>query len=163
MRRFLFIVPLFVLSIPAAAQAQSPIKTTWKCGVVQPTTAVPLPGQTDHVYSVYKVNCTADAGEIAGVKQKEGTATEFADAKPTGAMGHGIFVETLENGDTITYKYQMTTTTKDKVVQSASNTWTIAGGTGKLKGITGTGTCKGKGDAEGTLSLLCTGGYTLAK
>ena len=76
--------------------------------------------------------------------------------------GHGIFVETLESGDTVSYKYQMTSTTKDKIVQAASDTWTITGGTGKLKGIKGSGTCKGKGDAAGALSLDCMGKYTMA-
>jgi hypothetical protein len=164
MRRFLFVVPAVLAMWPLAAQAQTPLNVTWKCNVVQPMpTPLPVPGEADRVYAVYQAKCTTDAGEIAGVKQKEGTTTEFADMKPTGAMGHGVFVETLENGDTIAYKFQATSTTKNKIVQSATDTWTITGGTGKVKGIKGTGVCKGKGDAEGSITLLCTGNYTLPK
>ena len=163
MRRLLIVVPMFVMSV-VAAQAQTPLKVTWKCNAVQPVPAgVPVPGQADRTYTVYQVKCTTDAGEIAGLKQKEGTATEFLDAKPTGGMGHGVFLETLENGDTIAYKYQVSTTTKDKLIQSVSDTWTIASGTGKVKGIKGSGTCKGKGAADGTVTFDCTGDYTLPK
>lgn len=162
MRRFLLVATVFLLTMPALAQGQGAIATSWKCARVEPVNTIPVPGQADHAYSLYQVKCTASKGEIAGAKQKEGTATEFAESMGNAGTGHGIFVETLESGDTVSYKYQMTSTTKDKIVQAASDTWTITGGTGKLKGIKGSGTCKGKGDAAGALSLDCMGKYTMA-
>jgi hypothetical protein len=163
MRRFLPFV--FVLCVPISAvvaQGQKTINSAWKCSVVEPVTAVPVTGQTDHSYSVYQVNCTATSGEVAGVKEKTGTATEFVEAMGTANKGHGIFVETLENGDMVTYDYQFTSTMNGKVAESASNTWTMTSGTGKAKGIKGSGSCKGKGNADASLSLECTGSYTTA-
>lgn len=160
MRRF----PIFALGllIPAViAQAQTPLKASWKCSIVEPVSAVPVAGQTDHAYSVYQVNCTATGGEVVGVKEKTGTATEFAEVMGNSNKGHGIFVETLENGDMITYDYQFTSTMNGKVATSASNTWKMVSGTGKAKGIKGSGTCNGKSDADGSLSLECTGSYTM--
>ena len=49
------------------------------------------------------------------------------------------------------------------VLQSMQNKWKIVGGTSKLKGIKGQGTCTGKGAPEGGLTFDCTGEYTLPK
>jgi hypothetical protein len=163
MRKFLPFVFVLCLPIPTVvAQAQTTLNNAWKCSVVEPASAVPVTGQADHAYSVYQVKCTAVNGQIAGVKEKEGTATEFAEVMGNTNKGHGIFVETLENGDMITYDYQFTATMNGKVAESASNTWTMTGGTGKAKGIKGSGTCKGKANADGSLGLECTGSYTTA-
>ena len=161
MRRCL--LPLLCLTLPTvAAQAQSPLKNAWKCSVVEPVAAVPVAGQANHAYSVYQVNCTSTGGEIAGVKEKGGTATEFAEVKGNASKGHGIFVETLDNGDTITYDYTFTSTMNGKVATAAGSTWKIVGGTGKAKGIKGTGVCKGKGNPDASLDLQCTGSHTKA-
>jgi hypothetical protein len=146
-----------------AAQGQTALNTSWKCSTVEPVNAVPVAGQAGHAYSIYQVKCTATKGQIAGVKDRSGTATEFADVNGTSHKGHGIYVETLANGDMITYDYQFTATVENKIAQSASNTWTMLSGTGKMKGITGSGSCKGKGNADAPLSLDCTGNYTVAK
>ena len=121
MRRFL--LPALCLTVPTVVvQAQSPLKAVWSCSVVEPVAAVPVAGQADHAYSVYQVKCTATSGEIAGVREKTGTATEFAEMKGKSSKGHGIFVETLENGDAITYDYQFSSTMNGKVATAASNT-----------------------------------------
>ena len=156
---------VFVLGLPiptGAALGQTTLNATWKCSVVEPASVVPVAGQANHAYSVYQVKCTASSGEVAGVKEKEGTATEFAEVRGNANKGHGIFVETLENGDMITYDYQFTSTMNGKVALTAGNTWKMVRGTGKAKGIKGSGTCKGKGNPDASLSLECTGTYTTA-
>jgi hypothetical protein len=160
-RSFLPVLCLTMSTV--AAQAQTPLKAAWKCSVVEPVAAVPVAGQANHAYSVYQVNCTSTGGEIAGVKEKSGIATEFAEVKGNANKGHGIFVETLENGDAITYDYTFTSTMNGKVATAASNTWKMVSGTGKAKGMKGTGGCKGKGNPDGSLNLECTGTYTAAK
>jgi hypothetical protein len=162
MRRFLPFVFVLWLSIPTAvAQAQTTLNNAWKCSVVEPAAAVPVAGQADHAYSVYQVKCTATNGQIAGVKEKEGTATEFAEVMGNTNKGHGIFVETLENGDMVTYDFTFSSTMNGKVAESASNAWKMVSGTGKAKGIKGSGTCKGKGNPDASVSFECTGSYTI--
>ena len=157
-------LPVLGLTIPlAGAQAQTALKAAWKCSVVEPAASVPVTGQADHAYSVYQVKCTASSGEIMGVNERTGTATEFAEVKGNSSKGHGIFVETLENGDTVTYDYTFTSTMNGKVATAASNSWKMVSGTGKAKGIKGTGMCKGKGNPDASLDLTCTGSYTEAK
>jgi hypothetical protein len=136
------------------------LDTGWKCSAPETPASLPLPGQTDHTYTIYKVTCTATKGSVNGVKEKSGTATEFADGTATAATGHGVFMETLENGDTITYTYTLKGTMANKMMQSGSNAWTMASATGKMKGIKGSGTCMAKGNPDGSANFECKGTYT---
>jgi hypothetical protein len=73
-----------------------------------------------------------------------------------------VFVETFDSGDKIFYTYQATGTMKDSAFQVGENKYRITGGTGKMKGIKGSGTCKTTGSADGGLEYTCTGEYTIA-
>jgi hypothetical protein len=125
--------------------------------------AVPVGDSPDHMYIVQEVKSTATKGEVGGVKEQEGIATEFADVVGDKATGHGVFVETLANGDKINVTYQFQGTSKDKVFQAGSNKWTFVSGTGMMKGAKGSGTCKAKGNPDGGIDFECTGTHTLAK
>ena len=110
-----------------------------------------------------QIKCTSTKGEVAGVKEKEGTGTEFAEITGDKSIGHGIFVETLANGDKITVAYQFTGTLKNGQMQSGSNKWQATNGPGKFKGIKYSGTCTAKGNADGSAAFTCNGTYTLPK
>lgn len=125
--------------------------------------AVPVPDKADHAFIVDGVKCTAAKGEVAGVKQKDGAGTEMAEATGNKSTGRGIFVETLANGDKITYSYTFTGVAANNVMQSGSNKWTAISGTGKFKGIKGSGTCTAKGNADGSAVYDCIGTYTMGK
>jgi hypothetical protein len=49
------------------------------------------------------------------------------------------------------------------VPESAEGTWSFVGGTGKLKGLKGKGTYKGKYAADGTSTYEIEGEYELPK
>ena len=174
MRKLLSLLPVFVLvmsvayaqgAAPAAGQTmvKGDVNAVWKCSAPEGQTQLPVPGQANRAYSIFKGKCTAASGTINGVKEKDGMFVEFSDATATTAKGHGVFVETLVNGDTLTINYTTTGTMKDNMMLSGGNTWTIASGTGALKGIKGTGGCKGKGNPDGSGEFTCTGTYTIAK
>jgi hypothetical protein len=156
---------LLLLAIPSIlfAQGTGKISTTWKCAAPSPMHALPVGDTPDHIYSVQHGRCTATSGEIAGVKQKEGTSTEFTDGMATTAKGHGVFIETLANGDKIVYSYEFTGNIKNKMLDTGSNKWTVTSGTGQFKGIKASGTCDGKGNPDGSADFTCTGTYTLSK
>lgn len=169
MRRLMLIgmVAVGVLAAAGMLQAQmtgaGKVDTQWNCAAPSPVHALPVGDAADHAYVVQQVKCTATRGEVAGVKDKDGMATEFAEGMGDNAKGHGIFVSTLANGDKITYSYTFTGVSKNKMLQSGSNKWTMTGGTGTFKGITGSGTCTAKGGAGGSAIFDCTGTYTAAK
>jgi len=151
-----------------AKAAQAPtgggkIAATWKCAPPNPMNSIPVGDDPGHAYVIDQGKCTATKGEIEGVKETEGTATEFMEVKGNTGKGHGIFIESFPNGDKITYPYDFTATLVNNVPQGGSNKWTMASGTGKFKGIKGSGSCTGKPNPDGSATYDCTGTYTIAK
>jgi len=166
MRRLLFVLAATCLVVPmtlAQTPASGKTTTSWTCAAPNPVNALPVGDEPNHLYVVEQVKCSATKGEIAGVKEKEGTATEFAEVTGDASKGHGVFVETLANGDKAFVSYTFTGASKSKVMVSGSNKWTMTGGTGMLKGVKGNGTCTAKGNADGTANYECSGSYTLGK
>ena len=169
-RLFLAVAAACFLFGSAAAQMQSQaaqaaksgtISSAWSCAVPSPVHALPVGDTPDHMYVVRQVKCTATKGEIAGVKEVEGTGTELVDARGNNATGQGLFVEKLANGDTIHVRYDFKGTSKDKVFQTGSNKWSVVGGTGMFKGAKGSGSCTAKGNPDGSANFECQGTYTL--
>lgn len=144
--------------------AQEKISSQWKCEVMpadQHTIAVG--DQEGHSYSLAQGKCTAEKGSMGDAKEQEGTFTEVADMTTSTAQNHGVFVDTLAGGDKVFYHYNGTQTWKDGKMQTGSNKWTLAGGTGKFKGVKGEGGCKGQGNADGSSVWDCDGTYSTAK
>lgn len=166
MRRLLLVLAATGLAV-STTLAQTPASgktaTSWKCAAPNPVNALPVGDAPNHMYVVQQVKCTATKGEIGGVKEQDGTGTEFAEVTGDASKGHGVFVETLANGDKAFVSYTFTGTSKNNVMASGTNKWTMTGGTGMLKGAKGSGTCTAKGNPDGTANFECTGSYTLAK
>jgi len=140
------------------------VDSSWHCKAPNPAYNIPVPDAPGHAYAIQQFSCAATKGEIAGVKEKDGIATEFGEVTSAGVKGHGIFTETLANGDKLTVSYTSSATMgANNQMQAGGGPWTVTGGTGKLKGITGKGTCKAKGNADGTADFNCVGTYSIPK
>jgi hypothetical protein len=168
MRKLLLIPALFVVASAAVLLAQTAapagkLDTQWKCAPPNPIHALPVPDAANHSYVIQQGKCTAAKGEVAGIKEKEGSSTEFMEGTGDNGKGHGIFVATYANGDKITYTYTFTGVSKNNMLVSGGNKWTMGGGTGKFKGITGSGTCTAKGTGDGGGVYDCIGTYTMGK
>jgi len=74
---------------------------------------------------------------------------------------HGSFNVTMDNGDKVYYTYEESRSTD--IAKPGSNKWQIHGGTGKYKGIKGSGTCAGTFSADGSSDWACTGTYSIGK
>jgi hypothetical protein len=170
MRKLLWTAALAVLAmvgmvsmLDAQAGVAGKVDTQWKCTAPNPMHALPVGDAPDHAYVVEQSKCTAAKGEVGGVKEKDGVGTEFAEVTGNTAKGHGIFVATLASGDKIVYSYTFTGVSKDNKFVSGSNKWTMTSGTGKFKGVTGSGTCTAKGAGDGSGTYDCVGTYTMPK
>lgn len=169
MRKLLLPVTVICLAVPVVlaqtgtSATPGTLNTSWHCKAPTPAYNIPVPESANHAYGIDQVACTATKGEIAGIKEKDGIATEFAEVTGSASKGHGIFVETLANGDKITVAYQSTGTMNGAQFVSGGNSWTVTSGTGKVKGMTGKGTCKAKGNPDGTADFDCTGSYMIPK
>lgn len=102
--------------------------------------------------------------EIAGIQNKEGVGTAFAEIGGNASRGHYYFVDTMTNGGKAYWRQEFSLNLKDGVPQSADTKWTFVGGTGKLKGLKGKGTCKlTSAAADGSATWDCEGEYELPK
>ena len=146
-----------------AAPASGKVDVEWKCPAPNPVNMLPVGDKPDHAYVIEQFKCVGTGGEIAGVKHKDGEGTEFVEATGNTSKGHGVFVETLANGDKLTFSYTLTGTSKDKKMVSGNNSWKATSGTGKFKGLTSSGTCTAKGQPDGGIVFTCIGTYALAK
>jgi hypothetical protein len=153
----------FVFLSASAAMAQGKVAVQWSCAKPVLAHNIDAGDQPNHLYSISQMKCTATTGEIAGVKQKDGMGTEFHEITGISDRFHGVFVETLANGDKITYKYEGTATIKAGQLEAGSNKWSATSGTGSFMGIKAAGSCKGMGKPDGSTLFDCSGDYTPAK
>ena len=162
MHRGLFVVCSMCLSI-SGAMAQGKVDSQWNCGKATDGHSIDVGDQPGHAYAISQLNCTAAKGEIEGVKEKEGVVTEFDEVKGNAVRFHGVFVETLGNGDKLHFTYAGTGKMEKGQLQTATEKWSLVSAAGKLKGAKAEGTCKGKGNPDGSSTFDCEGNYTLAK
>lgn len=146
----------------AVASAQTKYTISGKCAKADNPQSIPAGDKDGHVFMVQQGKCTTDKGGAGDAKSKDGVYSEHDEVMGNHLKAWGVYVENYENGDKVFYTYQGASTTKDGALTSGSNTWRLTGGTGKMKGITGSGGCKLTPGEGGGLNYSCTGEYTLA-
>ena len=161
--RKLMLVGFLVCLSAGVAVAQNKIANGWACAKPAMPHSIDVGDQPGHAYAIDQLKCTSTKGEIGGVKEKEGTGTEFSEVTGNNSSGHGIFVETMANGDKITFTYQTTATLKNGHMVSGSDKFQATSGSGKFKGIKASGSCTGTGNADGSTNWSCTGTYSIPK
>jgi hypothetical protein len=150
---------LFVLAV-AVTPAQTKMSTSGKCGKPDTAQSVTAGDKDGHVFMIAAGKCVT-AGKVAGATSKEASFAEHAEVTGDHATTWGAFVETFDSGDKIYYSYQSNSTVKDGKLVSGADKWQITGGTGKMAGMKGSGTCKlSPGTTEGGLDYACTGTYS---
>lgn len=149
----------------AAAMADTFTGTCTCGGKSDPQHELMLPAgdRPDHQLGVEAYKCVwTKPLEIAGDKTKDGVATDVVDIKGIKVTFHGVHEVTLQSGDKIALSYQGSGTSENKKNLS-KGTFTIAEGTGKLKGIKGKGTFDCKPAGEDQVSCDVDGEYELGK
>jgi len=155
----------YIVLIGSVAVAKDKLISEWNCGKASDLHSIDVGDQANHSYAVSQVTCTSVKGEVGGVREREGIATRFTEKIGDTTQWHGVIVVTTENGDKIHYTYanKGPGQLKDGKFQSGSEKWSIVGGTGRFSGAKGEGTCQGKANANGSVTWICEGSYTLAK
>ena len=147
-------------ALPASAQTKQSF--AGKCGKPEGVQTIPAGDKEGHVFMIQQGKCETTSGEMEGVKSKDGSFAEHGENSATRTQSWGLYTETYENGDKVFYDYHTTGSVKDGNFTTGGNTYRIIGGTGKMKGIKGSGSCKLKGTADGGLDFNCTGEYTVS-
>ncbi|MBZ5565050.1 MAG: hypothetical protein LAP13_21845 [Acidobacteriia bacterium] len=155
---------LVVFALAAVASAQTKISGTLQCGKTDPVYTIQVGDRPNHSFGISQTKCTwTKPLEIAGVQSKEDVYTGFSEISGNRSNGHSYGVITMANGDKCYGRLQLSATLKDGVLESAEGKWSFVGATGKLKGLKGKATSKGKGAADGTSTWEVEGEYELPK
>lgn len=154
---------LLALSAAEAAEAQMKLSAKQQCAKPDPNYAVPVSDGADHALTLGVVKCTWTAGDLGGEPLKEETGYVVSDARGSTSRDHGYTVGSVASGDKYFVRFEGTSTVKNQVPTDARCTWTFTGGTGKLAGLSGKGTCKGTFAADGSASFDMEGEYTIRK
>lgn len=155
---------LLLSAMAAVAGAQTKISGTNHCAKPDPQTSVQVGDRPNHALSLGQNKCAwTKPWEIAGIPGKEGVATFSGEITGNTFRFHAYYVDEMANGDKAYYRYQGTATMKDGVSQTEEGSWSLIRGTGKLKGVKGKGTYKGKPGADGTMTYEVQGEYELSK
>jgi hypothetical protein len=162
MKNKILLTCALLLVAVATGSAQTKHTFSGTCAKADNPQSLPAGDKDGHVFMIQQGKCTTASGEIGDAKSKEGTYTEHDEVMGNHLKAWGVYVETYDNGDKVFYSYQGASTMKDGALVSGSNTWRLTGGTGKMKGIKGTGGCKLTPAEGGGLKYDCTGEYTLA-
>jgi hypothetical protein len=151
-----------VMAMAVSAGAQS--KFSGKCtqGKPDPNYTVQVGDKADHAMVLAKVKCTWASGDLGGDTLKEEEDVFTADVKGRTSRDHGYGTGTVASGDKYFVRFDGTTTYEKNAPVSGICTWNFTGGTGKLKGLTGKGTCTGKFDATGAAEFDIQGEYQIA-
>ena len=153
---------LMAWSIAASASAQTKLTGKEHCAKPDPDYSIEVGDQPGHILSARKAACTWTEGmEIAGLKVK--AAQDVATGEVTGATARdtGYHVATMDNGDKYTVRFNGTAMMAKDKTGAITGKWTFVSGTGKLKGIKGSGTYKGTVAADGSADVDVEGDYTL--
>jgi hypothetical protein len=154
---------LAALAVALSASAQTKLTGTVHCVKGDPDYSIEVGDAPGHVLTARKSACTWTGGEIAGMKVT--AAQDVATGEVNGNMAHdsGYHVATMDSGDKYTVHFAGAATMAQDMTGTITGKWNFVSGTGKLKGIKGGGTYKGKANADGSADVDVTGTYTLAK
>jgi hypothetical protein len=153
---------VMAIALASTARAQTKTSGTLHCNKPDPAHSIDVGDHEKHSMTVTKFQCTwTKPFEMGGSETKEGPSVELGETTGDKSSGRGVHWGTMANGDKYFVRYQGTSTSKDGAPPTISGTWSYTGGTGKLKGLTGKGTYKGKGNPDGSATFDVVGDYKL--
>jgi hypothetical protein len=161
--RFLMAAGLAFI-IVSAVGAQTKFSGTVQCAKPDQNYSIDVGDKPGHAYTLEKDSCTwTSPTMINGLKITSDNGVSTGESTATRATTTGSRVATMDNGDQMFVTTHDSTPIKNNAMPTVINgTFTITGGTGKLKGITGKGTYKVTPAADGSASVTVEGEYTVA-
>src|SRR6266700_3515236 len=129
--------------------AQTKLSGAGTCGKPDVTHTIAIGDRPNHSFTISQI--------------KGGAGVQSDEVSDSTSQFHGYFLDTMSDGNQAHYRYVGTTTLKDGALQSAIWNWLFVGGTGTLRGLRGSGSCRAKSIGNGVSAWECTGSYQLPK
>jgi hypothetical protein len=154
---------LAALMIALPASAQTKIAGKVHCDKADPNSMIEVGDKANHLLYARKAACTWDGSqEIAGLKTKTGVDVATGEVNAATMRDSGYHTATMDNGDKYVVRFTGSAAMGKDNAGTIDGKWTFVSGTGKLKGIKGSGTYKGASHADGSADVTVDGDYTLA-
>ena len=139
-----------LLAAATFADAQTKTSGTGKCGKPVKQEMIEVGDRANHALILAQFACSwTTPVEMAGLKSKDYTGTMTSDSNSGKSQDRGYVVIVMENGDKAFVRFQGAGTNTKEGANTGGGTWSYTGGTGKLRGLTGKGTYKSSGNADG--------------
>jgi len=152
---------LLALLPTGRAQAQTKLAGKQQCAKSDPNYTLPVGDHAKHTMALAGLKCTWSEGDLGGDRLTDEADTYTSDISGNLSRDQIYGVGSVASGDKYFVRYVGTTTLKDGAPVRGQCTWTFTGGTGKLKGLSGKGTCKGTFSADGTAAWDLQGDYLI--
>jgi hypothetical protein len=160
--RKLSLLLLVACAIAVPASAQMKVRGKETCAKPDSMQSVDAGDKPGHSLMIQKGTCTwSTPFEIAGLKAVSSVDVSTGEAWGPNVTQHGYDTATMDNGDTITSKYSGTMKVASDGTATFNGTWSVVSATGKLKGISGSGSYGGTGAADGSGTSDVKGEMTL--
>ena len=159
--RKVILVPALLCGMAVIAGAQTKISGKLTCA--KPNVRE-TGGDGGQMIMFQKANCTwSTPFTIDGSKPGRTVDVAIGDMNGSIARNHGYSTTVMDNGDSTIVRYEGTMQMKKDGSGTLKGTWKYVRGTGKFKGISGSGTYKGEGAADRSAWADVSGHYSLAK
>jgi len=159
--RKIILVPALLCGMAVIAGAQT--KLSGKLTCAKPSVSE-TGGEGAQMIMFQKANCTwTTPFTIDGSKAGRAVDAAIGDITGSIARDHGYSTTVMDNGDSTIARYEGTLQMKKDRSGTIKGTWRYVRGTGKFTGISGSGTFKGEGAADGSSWVDVSGHYSLAK
>ena len=162
MRTEKYVVCALLALLPTGGvQAQTKLAAKMTCGKPTLSQAAPVGDQPGHVMSLTAQKCTWSEGKLGDDALKDETDTFTSDVIANVAHDRGYGAGKTAGGDQYVVRIKGKTTMNGETPVSSECKWAFTSGTGKLKGVTGKGTCKGTFNKDGSSSWDIQGSYAI--
>ena len=162
MKTHFLLIAAFAIAVTAAAQTK--ISGTESCPKPAEMHMLAVGDNPNHSLMLSQAECTwSKPVEIEGLKSKSNHNTSTNDINGGRTRDQGYVIGTMENGDKFYVTHQGAGSMKPGAPATYEGKWSFTGGTGKLKGIKGSGTYKGTVSADGGAVTEVEGEYTVPK
>jgi hypothetical protein len=167
MRKAMLLLAIFGLvgslfMMPLSAVAQTKLVAVIDCDKDDPQHTIPVPDREGFSYQIYQNKCKWTKGSaLEGIESKDVVNVCFNDARGTAVGLAHTQVTHYTNGDKV---FAAGTGNLNQKTLASSGKWSYTGGTGKFRGLKGSGTytCKSKSaDANAGYTCDVEGEYTL--
>jgi hypothetical protein len=159
--RKVILVPALLCGMAVIANAQT--KITGKLTCAKPSVNE-MGGDGAQMIMFQRSNCSwATPFTIDGSKPGRTVDASIGDVNGSSVRTHGYSTSVMDNGDTTFVRYEGTSQMKKDGSGTIKGTWKYVRGTGKFKGISGSGTYKGQAATDGSAWADVSGHYSLGK